>query len=205
VNTLASIESKRDALATLYGEIQNHAGGRTLVFGTGNLDARLVIVGEAPGRQEEEQGQPFVGKAGQLLDEILGEVKIERKGIWVTNLVKWRPAKGNASLSTRPPSVNEINLFTPWLWTELRIIGPAVVLCLGRAAAQAVIHRDFQMEKEHGQVFNLDGGVAAMATYHPAYVLRFGTQRDQSSWTLVRRDLEVLGNLYKMRLFDTKI
>jgi uracil-DNA glycosylase len=195
-NMIMSIELKKDALAALMGEIQNYAGGRTLVWGHGSLDARLVIIGEAPGRQEEVEGQPFVGMAGQLLNEMLENVGLNRKEIWITNLVKWRPARNNPAHSTRPPSINEIKLFTPWLWAELRIVDPSVVLCLGRASAQAVIERELQMDRDHGCLYNLDGFVA-MATYHPAYVLRWGNRRDDHTMRLVIEDLRKIIGLYR--------
>ncbi len=193
---MMSVDSKKDALATLMGEIQDYAGGRILVWGHGNLDAQLAIIGEAPGRQEEDQGQPFVGRAGQLLNEMLEDASLNRKEIWITNLVKWRPAKNNPARSTRPPSINELKLFTPWLWAELRIVHPSLVLCLGRASAQAVIDRELQMDSDHGRLYNLDGFIA-MATYHPAYVLRWGNKKDDRTMQMVIEDLRRIARLYQ--------
>jgi DNA polymerase len=196
VNTIMSVDSKKNALATLMGEIQNYAGIRPLVWGHGNLDAQLAIIGEAPGRQEEAQGQPFVGKSGLLLNEMLLEAGLDRQEIWITNLVKWRPSKNNHAHSTRPPSINELKLFTPWLWAELRIVAPSVVVCLGRAAVQAVIGREIQLEKDHGRTYKMDGFVAT-ATYHPAYVLRWGSRRDDRTMHIVIEDLKKIAGLYR--------
>ena len=196
VKTMMNVEAKRDALATLLGEIQNYAAGRALVPGEGNLDAGLAIVGEAPGRHEETEGRPFIGRAGQLLDEMLVEAGLDRKEVWITNLVKWRPAKRNPSHSTRPPSINELKLFTPWLWAELRIIQPTAALCLGRASAQAVIDREIQIDRDHGYVYKLDE-LSAMVTYHPAYVLRFGNHKDERTWRMAVEDLRKIAGLYR--------
>ena len=109
---------------------------------------------------------------------------------------KWRPARNNPAHSTRPPSINELKLFTPWLWAELRIVRPSFVLCLGRAAAQAVIERDLHMDKNHGLTYKMDGFVA-MATYHPAYVLRWGPRRDDYTMRIVIDDLKKIAGLYQ--------
>jgi uracil-DNA glycosylase len=185
---MMSVDLKKDALATLMGDIQNYAGSRSLVWGHGSLDAQLVIIGEAPGRQEEAQGQ--------LLNEILEDVGLDRREIWITNLVKWRPSRNNPARSIRPPSINELNLFTPWLWAELRIVHPSVVLCLGRASAQAVIERELQIDRDDGRTYDVDG-FTAMATYHPAYVLRWGNRRDDYTMRMAIEDLKKVTALYQ--------
>ena len=106
-------------------------------------------------------------------------------------------AKNNPAHSTRPPSINELKLFTPWLWAELRIVCPSFVLCLGRAAAKAVIETDIQMDKDHGLTYKMDGFIA-MATYHPAYVLRWGNRRDGNhTMRMVIEDMTKIAGLYQ--------
>ena len=156
-----------------------------VVFGHGNPEANLVFVGEAPGENEDARGVPFVGRAGQLLDEILEENELSRDEIWITNVVKCRPTTMSAEtgrLSNRAPRVGEVRACQKWIDSELSIINPTVVVCLGGPSASLIIHKGFKMTEERGEWF-LDSMYApfVIAAYHPAYVLRMhGDSHDRA-------------------------
>jgi uracil-DNA glycosylase family protein len=143
------------------------------IFGEGPPAARLVLVGETPGDQEDVQGKPFVGPAGRLLDEALVEAGLDRTEVYVTNAVKhfkWEP-RGKRRLHKKP-SAREMAACRPWLDAELTVLKPRVVVCLGATAAQALFGRSFRVTQQRGHVLNLEGGVKGLATYHPSAVLR---------------------------------
>lgn len=174
--------AKAAALRQLKEEaLRSERGGSGFVFGEGSPAARLMIVGEAPGREEERQGRPFVGRAGQLLNCLMEEAGIRREDVWITNVVKRYPTKiVDGRATTRPPTAAEIKSDLPWLEGELAIIEPEVVLCLGTVPASLLTHKDFRLWAEHGRWFAGPGGAQAMATFHPAYILRQrGADRDR--------------------------
>lgn len=150
-----------------------------VVFGVGSPTARLVIIGEGPGEQEDKAGQPFVGRAGQMLNSLLEEAGIARDDVWITNTVKCRPTvvQGNR-VANRAPRVPEIKACAIWRLGELDIIKPKVVCCLGAVAAKAILARDVKMTQERGQWLpfglSIEGleGTEVIITYHPAYILR---------------------------------
>ena len=141
--------------------------GRTnVVFGTGNPDADVMFIGEGPGQQEDLTGQPFVGRAGQLLDLMLDAVDLSReRNIYIANIVKCRPPQN------RDPLPEEQEQCIGWLREQVAIIKPRIIVCLGRIAANRIIHSDFKITREHGQVFEKNG-MLMMATLHPAALLR---------------------------------
>ena len=141
--------------------------GRTqAVLGAGVPNSRIVIVGEGPGRNEDEQGKPFVGRSGQLLDQYLHAIHLSReKNIFITNIVKCRPPEN------RDPLPAEWDACIPYLREQFRIIRPKIIVCLGRIAAQRLIRPDFSVMKEHGQ-WELKNGTWFTATLHPAALLR---------------------------------
>jgi len=144
-----------------------------VVFGEGNPNTPLVLIGEGPGANEDATGRPFVGRAGQLLDQILLENGITRKHVYICNVLKCRASiSENNSIRNRPPTASEVAACLPWLQQQLDIIKPMVVLCLGAPAANVIIHRDFKMTKERGIWFTSSYARYAMAGLHPAYVLR---------------------------------
>lgn len=159
-----------------------------VVFGTGNPEARLVFVGEAPGETEDYGGMPFIGRAGKLLDQILEENGLSRKDIWITNIVKCRPTKTSPSgrLDNRPPKVSEIKACRKWLDEELSIISPVVIVCVGGPSASVIIHKGFKMTEERGTWFTESPYAPyTIAVYHPAYVLRLeGDSHDHARETL---------------------
>lgn len=137
-----------------------------VVFGQGSAQAKVLFVGEGPGQQEDEQGQPFVGRSGQLLDKYLFAVDLDRNtNCYIGNIVKCRPPQN------RDPLPEERQACMPWLREQFRILRPKIVVCLGRVAAQALIREDFSVTKEHGQFFDKNGTLF-MATWHPAALLR---------------------------------
>lgn len=142
-----------------------------VVFGVGNPDSKILIVGEGPGENEDKQGIPFVGVAGQLLDDMLNIIDLSRnKNVYITNIVKCRPPKN------RDPMNTEQEACLDWLRGQYSCIRPKIVICLGRIAAMALIKPDFRITKEHGLVFDKDG-VKFIATYHPSALLRDASKR----------------------------
>jgi uracil-DNA glycosylase len=159
-------------------------------FGEGPLDARLAIVGEAPGKQEIEQGRPFVGRAGKLLDEILEEVGLDRSEIYVTNVVKLRPTtESKGRLKNRPPRAGEIKEGLEVLRSELGLVEPKVLVLLGSVPAKALIERSFTLKSNRGSWFDSQLGVPPLPTYHPAYLLRLRGNDFKETRRLVVEDL----------------
>src|SRR5437667_120663 len=125
-----------------------------VVFGEGNINTPLVLVGEGPGETEDATGRPFVGRAGKLLDEALGENGMTRQHVYICNVLKCRAAlMENGRLKNRPPRVEEAAACRSWLETQLQIIQPLVIVCLGSPAANALIHPNFAIMRERGQWF----------------------------------------------------
>ncbi|MBM3492744.1 MAG: uracil-DNA glycosylase [Armatimonadetes bacterium] len=173
-------EPKGDRLTTLAAECATCADcplaqTRTnVVFGEGNPEAPLVLVGEGPGAQEDATGRPFVGRAGKLLDECLIENGMTRKHVYICNTVKCRACViEGASAQNRAPRPTEIAACSKWLTRQLDILQPLVLVCLGGPAANTLIHTGFRMLQERGQWFT-DCRFAphATAALHPAFVLR---------------------------------
>ncbi len=135
------------------------------VFGTGNRNADLLFVGEAPGEQEDLSGIPFVGRAGQLLDKFLYAVDIDREDVYIANILKCRPPKN------RDPLPEEEDACIEYLREQVALINPKVIVCLGRISAMRLIKPDFKITKEHGQWFK-KGNYLMTAVYHPAALLR---------------------------------
>lgn len=157
------------------------------VFGEGLKRARLMLVGEMPGNDEDLAGSPFVGPAGRLLDEALVEAGIDRADAWVTNVVKhfkWEP-RGKRRLHKRP-NASEVNACRPWFDAELELVKPRVVVCLGATAAQALLGASFRVSRERGRFVPSELAPYVTATGHPSAVLR---ARDASSRNRLRRDL----------------
>lgn len=138
---------------------------KNFVFGVGNPNARLVLVGEAPGADEDEQGEPFVGRAGQLLNKILEAIHFKRGDVYICNILKCRPP------NNRDPQPDEIELCEPYLWKQLELIKPLLILCLGRIAAQALLKTNASLSQLRGKVHDYRG-IKLMVTYHPAALLR---------------------------------
>lgn len=150
--------------------------GGPAVFGEGPADAKVVFVGEVPGDQEDRQGRPFVGPAGQLLDNALEECGIRRAEIYLTNVVKhfkWTPdPRGGKRRLHERPKAGEMRACEPWLAAELELIEPQVLVCLGSTAAHALIGKNFQVTKMRGQWLETNFGAKVIATVHPSSILR---------------------------------
>jgi DNA polymerase len=143
------------------------------VAGEGSLSARLMLVGEAPGREEARTHRPFVGPAGEVLNRLLSRAEIPRSDVWITNVVKLRPTSpGARGVVNRPPTTEEIARFRPILDREIAIVCPSIILCLGAVAASTLIHPSFRMRQERGAFFPGPGETRLIATYHPSYLLR---------------------------------
>ena len=137
-----------------------------VVFGVGNVNAEVMFIGEGPGENEDIQGEPFVGRGGQLLDKMLNAVDLDRnKNIYIANIVKCRPPKN------RDPLPLEKEACIPWLRNQVKLIRPKIIVCLGRIAAMEIIKSDIKITKEHGIFFERNGTLL-MGTLHPAALLR---------------------------------
>ncbi len=155
-----------------------------LVFGEGNERACLMLVGEAPGREEDLEGRPFVGRAGKLLDQMLSAISLTRAELYITNVVKCRPP-GN-----RTPEPDEIEACTPFLAKQIRVIRPKIICTLGLTAARTILATEASLTSLRGRVHTLDD-IKVIVTFHPAYLLRFPNYKRQA-W----EDLKLLKGLY---------
>ena len=141
-------------------------GRHNVVFGVGDPDAEIMFIGEGPGEQEDLRGEPFVGKAGILLDKYLAAIDLDRhKNIYIANIVKCRPPQN------RDPEDKEQDTCLPWLRKQFAVIRPKIIVCLGRIAAARIIKPDIRITREHGKLFR-KGGVIMMPVLHPAALLR---------------------------------
>ena len=150
-----------------------HTTRTNCVFGTGNVDADLLFVGEAPGDNEDKTGVPFVGRAGQLLDQYLYAVDIPRESVYIANILKCRPPKN------RDPLPAEEDACMDFLRRQVKLIRPKIIVCLGRIAACRLIREDFRITREHGQWFE-KAGVHMTALFHPAAILRDPSRRPET-------------------------
>jgi DNA polymerase len=162
------------------------AGGRkTIVFGEGNPRAELVFIGEGPGADEDEQGRPFVGRAGKLLDRMILAVGLKREDVYICNVVKCRPP-GN-----RTPEKDEVDACSPFLYRQIEAIKPRLICCLGAPAVRTVLGIKEGITKIRGKFYNF-GSSKALATIHPAYVLR--NPREEK---ILREDFEKIREFLK--------
>ncbi len=163
-----------------------HEKRKNAVPGTGNTDADIVFIGEGPGEQEDIQGLPFVGKAGQLLTKMLAAIELKREEVYITNVVKCRPP-GN-----RAPLPDEEEACFPYLEQQIRMIGPRIIVCLGAPAIKTILKSNLGITKLRGQIRRFNE-VPVIATYHPAAVLRFPERYKRDVWN----DLKLLRELYR--------
>lgn len=148
-------------------------GRKNLVFGCGNESAKIMLIGEGPGEQEDNQGVPFVGPAGKLLDSMLEMIDLDRSMVYIANIVKCRPPRNRDPLNVEQDACRK------WLERQIALVDPKIILCLGRIAAMGIIKEDFRITREHGQWFNI-GGRRVMATYHPSALLRDPGKRPEA-------------------------
>ena len=158
-----------------------------LVFGVGNAQAEVMLIGEGPGEQEDLQGVPFVGPAGKLLDDMLEMIDLDRQKVYIANIVKCRPPRN------RDPLNVEQEACRPWLDRQIALVNPKIIVCLGRIAAMALIREDFRITREHGQWFERDGR-RLMATYHPSALLRDVDKRPEAFMDLraLRKEIKAV-------------
>ena len=159
---------------------------KNLVVYDGNLNAKVMLIGEAPGRDEDQQGIPFVGRAGQLLNKMLLAINLQREDVYITNVVNWRPP------DNRTPNDEEILEFLPFLQRQIDIIKPKFIFLLGGVSAQAILSTPLALGKLRGKwheykSLNLDESIPTIASYHPAFLLR-SPQYKKHSW----EDLQML-------------
>jgi uracil-DNA glycosylase family 4 len=193
-STLNYLDSRPSGFASLE-DLRRHIGdckrcklghGRTnLVFGEGSPEARLVFVGEGPGREEDQAGYPFVGEAGRLLTKIIKAMGLSREEVYICNVVKCRPPKN------RDPEEDEIETCLPFLKAQLNLIGPEVICTLGRIAAQALLGGEFKITRERGRWHSFMD-IPLMPTYHPAYLLRNPSAKRQV-WDDIQKIMKHMG------------
>jgi uracil-DNA glycosylase len=168
--------------------------GTQTVFGEGAAKADVVFVGEQPGDREDVEGRPFVGPAGQLLDRALVAAEIDRKQVYVTNVVKhfkWKP-QGKRRIHQKP-NWREIAACRPWLDAEVAVLKPRVLVCLGATAAQALLGKDFRVSRQRGDIVDSPLAEKTIATVHPSSILR-GDNRELEFEEFVR-DLKIVARL----------
>lgn len=193
---------KRAALVELYNEVKDCKGcqlsgsRKKMVFGAGNASAPLMVIGEAPGYDEDIQGKPFVGKAGALLTKMLAAINLDReKDVFITNILKCRPPEN------RNPSQTEIAACTPMLKRQIHIIAPRVILILGRIAAHELLNIKESIGKLRTETHNYNN-IPVVVTYHPAALLR-NQQYKRPAWEDLQnlqellQELGVYGNIKK--------
>ena len=152
-------------------------GSRTqTVFGVGNRAADWLVIGEAPGRDEDQQGEPFVGRAGQLLNAMLQAIGLKREQVYIANILKCRPP------NNRDPKPEEVVCCEPYLLRQIALIKPGIILAVGRISAQNLLQTDTPIGKLRGRVHRFrDTGIPLVATYHPAYLLRSPVEK-RKAW-----------------------
>jgi len=197
VNTPVEIENRPHAVSTTAGldhlsqQVSNcracdlAEGRNQVVFGVGNPHADILFIGEAPGKEEDLKGEPFVGRAGKLLDHMLDAVGLDRSGIYIMNMLKCRPPKN------RDPRPQEVQACAKWFDAQWNEISPKVVCLLGRIAAQNILATEAPLASLRGR-WHEHRGVPVWVTYHPAYLLRSPGQKRR-----VWEDLQILMRRYR--------
>jgi uracil-DNA glycosylase family protein len=169
-----------------------YARATQVVFGEGPKDAKVVMVGEQPGDEEDRKGHPFVGPAGRLLSKAMEEAGLDREKVYVTNAVKhfkWTE-RGKRRIHAKPNAA-EISACRPWLEAELQVVGPELVVCLGATAAQSLLGRDFRITVDRGKFFPHQWAKEIVATIHPSAILR-APERYQEEYGRFVQDLELI-------------
>jgi DNA polymerase len=158
--------------------------GKKVVLGVGNLDARIFFCGEAPGAEEEEQGEPFVGPAGQLLTKMIQGMGLKRSDVYIGNIMNWRPempiAPGGVQYGNRPPTAGEMAYCLPYLKAQIAVVNPEIIVALGSTAVQGLFGSgSFKTLGEIRSQWKLFAEKPVMVTYHPSYILRNPTNRSK--------------------------
>ena len=158
---------------------------KNVVFGVGNTEAEVLFIGEGPGANEDEQGLPFVGAAGKLLDDMLAMIGLKREAVYITNIVKCRPPQNRDPLHTEKAAC------IGYLRRQVAMMRPKIIVCLGRIAAAELIKPDFKITQEHGQFFE-KRGVQMTALYHPAALLRDSSKKPETFLDLKALQAKIL-------------
>lgn len=146
------------------------------VFGVGSRSAQWLVIGEAPGAEEDRQGEPFVGRAGKLLDEMLAAIGLDRRTVYIANILKSRPP------NNRDPTPEEVQACEPYLRRQIELLRPRIILAVGRIAAQNLLKTDTRIGALRGRVHRYpNGGIPVIVTYHPAYLLRTPAEK-RKAW-----------------------
>ncbi|MBO7536981.1 MAG: uracil-DNA glycosylase [Alphaproteobacteria bacterium] len=183
-NKISTLTELKEAMAKVDISIKHCA--TNMVFGMGNTKADVLLLGEAPGAEEDKQGLPFVGQSGQLLDKVLAAVGLDRTKVYITNILPWRPP-GN-----RTPDTQEVALFRPYVLKHISLINPKVVVCLGGTSTKALLQTTEGIMKLHGRWTTTEGiSAKIMPTFHPAYLLRSPSQKREiwRDFLLVREEI----------------
>lgn len=185
--------NKAERLAALRAQAENWAPARslgtlrgTMVFATGNPDARIMLVGEAPGYEEEKKREPFVGPAGQKLTDILKAMGLARKEVYISNIVKFRPATPRQTTNNRKPTLEEMASCLPFIRAEVEIVKPECIIALGGTAAEGLLGLNGSVGSMRGSWHEF-GGMPVRVTYHPSYLLR--SQSDLTTKRQVWEDM----------------
>ncbi len=181
---ITAIEDLIPLISNHASEIKNSA--KRMVLYDGNVNSNIMIIGEAPGQEEDEQGIPFVGRAGQLLNKMLSAINLNRKDIYITNVVPWRPPQN------RTPTDQEILEFLPFLQRQIEIINPQILYILGTTAAKAILSTSLSLGKLRGKWYEyktlrLESPIDVLVSYHPAFLLRSPNYKKEA-WS----DLQML-------------
>jgi uracil-DNA glycosylase family protein len=162
-----------------------------VVFGEGDHRSPLVLIGEGPGDTEDKLGRPFVGRAGQLLDKALNDAGLQRSQVYIMNTVKCRAADWSTGKpQNRAPSEEEVKACRRWLEPQVALLNPKVILCIGAPSAKNLIKKNFQITKERGTYFPCEFARTAIATLHPAYILRQMNISGDGGYSLLVADIK---------------
>ncbi len=192
--------SAAEKIAALAAQAENWAPARklgslreTMVFSTGNPEAELMFVGEAPGYQEEQQREPFVGPAGQKLDDIIKAMGLSRPQVYISNIVKFRPATPGQTTNNRKPTPEEMASCISFIRAEVEIVKPRCIVALGGSAAEGLLGLAGPVTAMRGKWHDF-GGIPVRVTYHPSYLLRSSSVRDKRAvWEDMMEAMEMLG------------
>lgn len=185
------IQDKPAALKAIRADIGDctrcrlHKGRKNIVFGVGNANAELMFVGEGPGADEDEQGEPFVGRAGQLLNNMIAAMGLKRSDVYIANVVKCRPPQN------RTPERDECDTCSPFLMRQIEVIRPKVIVALGAVAAKNLLAVNESMASLRGRWYDFKGA-RLLVTYHPAYLLRDPRQKKEA-WKDLQMVMKYLG------------
>ena len=187
-------KQKLDALKKRIQLIKNcklKENAKNIVFGDGNINSKIMIIGEGPGANEDIEGKPFVGRAGKLLDKMLASIKLDRERVYISNVVNYRPPEN------RKPTEDEIERYLPYLKKHIEIINPKILLLLGSTALNALIGNEIVISKARGRWFEREIGkskILVIASFHPAFLMRQPEQK-KLSWIdlkMIREKCKIL-------------